>query len=86
MERTRVNSDDVVVDDVSAGWTNAVADDCAELLAWLLPGDDVAGQPGSVAGIRARKTREARWCAWAVLAEARDGACGHAGRRFFTGF
>jgi len=33
--------------------------------------DDVAGQPGSVAGIQAKKTRverEARWCVWADLA------------------
>jgi hypothetical protein len=51
--------------------------------------DDVAGQPGSVAGIRAKKTRGARWarrCVWAVLTSARVGACGHAGRRFFNGF
>ena len=64
-------------------------DDCAEWLTWLLTGDDVPGQPGSVAGIRARKTREereARWCAWAVLGSARSGACGHEGRRFFAGF
>ena len=38
--------------------------------------DDVAGQPGSVAGIRAKKTRGvrvARWCAWAVLSSVRVG-------------
>jgi hypothetical protein len=68
--RTRVNSDDVVVDD----WTDDVANDCAELLAWLLTGDDVSGQPGLVAGIRAKKERVARWCAWTVPTSARVGA------------
>jgi hypothetical protein len=38
--RTRVNSDDVAVDDVSDDWTDDVSDDCAELLAWLLTGDE----------------------------------------------
>jgi hypothetical protein len=40
--------------------------------------DDVSGQPGSVAGIRAKKTRGVR--------VARVGVCGHVGRRFFAGF
>ena len=51
--------------------------------------DAVAGQPGSVTGIWAKKTRGvrvARWCAWAVLSSESVGACGHAGRRFFAGF
>ena len=36
----------------------------------------MAGQPGSVAGIRAKKervVRVARWCAWTVLTSAREG-------------
>jgi hypothetical protein len=35
--------------------------------------DDVAGQPGSVAGIQAKKERVVCWCAWTVLTSARDG-------------
>jgi len=49
----------------------------------------VSGQPSSVAGIRAKKTRGvrvARWCAKAVLSSARVGACGHERRWFFAGF
>jgi hypothetical protein len=37
----------------------------------------MAGQPGSVAGIRAKKervVRVARWCAWTVLSSERVGA------------
>jgi hypothetical protein len=85
----RVIATDVAVDDVYADWFDDVAEDCAELLAWLLTGDDVAGLPGSVAGIRVRMTRgerDARWCARAVLASAHAGACGHVGRRFCAGF
>jgi len=34
----------------------------------------MAGQPGSVAGIRAKKERVVRWCAWTVLSSERVGA------------
>ena len=80
---------DVACDDVSADWSDDVADDCAELLAWLLTGCCVAGQPGSVVDNRVKTTRGERGAsgrAWAVLSSARVGACGHEGRRFFTGF
>jgi len=39
--------------------------------------NDLAGQPGSVARIRAKKTRGvrvARWYAWVVMSSARVGA------------
>jgi len=60
VSNTRVISADVAVADMADDVDNDVADDCAELLAWLLTGDDVAGQPGSVADNRARTTRVER--------------------------
>ena len=60
--------------------SNDVVDAYAKLMLWLLLVDDVVGQPGSVSGIRAKKERVARRCAWAVL------TLTHAARRFFTGF
>ena len=50
--------------------------------------DNVAGQPGSVAGIRVKEcvVHVVHWCACSVLTLARVEACRHVARRFFVGF
>jgi len=77
---------DVAGDDVSADWSACVADDCAELLAWLMTG---CWRGGSTRFSCRQSGEDDAWRAcreWSRVGSAVVGACGHAGCRFFPGF
>jgi hypothetical protein len=83
MGNARTLLSDVSGAGVSADWYDDVADDCAELLAWLLTGCLHGGSPRFSCR---QSSEDDAWKAWAMLSSARVGACGHAGRQFLAGF
>ena len=65
---------DVAGDDVSADWSDDVADDCAELLAWQMTGCWRGGSTRFSCRQSGEEDAWRAWCAWAVLSLVRVGA------------
>ena len=73
--KARVILADVAVDDVSADWTDDVADDCAGLLAWLLTGCLRGGSTRFSCRQSGEDDAWRAWREWSRVGSAVVGAC-----------